>query len=107
MFPVCTSVVHFYRHRNKSEPQREKMYLLTCESNEDSNQPAHLCSLISVSRMKKFCILGYPNCAQRKFCSDCTNAQAALTFPKAHMSEGTFADVAVHNEPQRQQRYLI
>ena len=30
------------------EPQREEIYLLTCALNEDSNQPAHPHSLISL-----------------------------------------------------------
>ena len=55
------------------EPQREKTYLLKCAPNEDSNQPAHPCSLIKdfVVRMKKPCILGYPKCDQWRFWSDC------------------------------------
>ena len=46
------------------EPQCEKMYLLPCAHNEDSNQPAHSRSLIRVLvvRMKKVCNLGNPKC---------------------------------------------
>ena len=47
-----------------------------------------------VVRMKRFCILGLPNCAQRKFFSDCGNLKADLKFRWAHMPEGTFSDVA-------------
>ena len=45
------------------ETQSESTYLLTCASNEDSDQPAHPRSLISVFvvRMKKHCTLGYLN----------------------------------------------
>ena len=48
------------------ELQCEKTYLLTCASNKDSNQPAHLHSLIRVFIicMKKLCIIGYPKYAQ-------------------------------------------
>ena len=46
---------------------------------EDTNQPAHSRSLISVYfvHMKKLCILGYSKCAQGKFW-----IFAVLTFPK-------------------------
>ena len=49
---------------------------------------------VFVVRMKKLCILGYPKCAQRRFWSDCANAQTDLNLRWAHMSEGTFPDVA-------------
>ena len=69
-----------------------KTYLTTCAPNEDSNQPAHPRSLIRVSvvRMKTPSILGYPKCAQSRFCSDCAIAQADLNLRYAHMSEVTF-----------------
>ena len=43
-----------------NEPEREKMYLLICSFNEDSNQPAHSCSPIRdfIFHIKKFCIFG-------------------------------------------------
>ena len=80
------------------EPQREKTYPLTCAPTEDSNQPAHPRSLIRafVVRMKKLCILGYPKSAQRRFRSDCANAQSDLNLRWAHVSEGTFSDVTDH-----------
>ena len=45
-------------------PEREKTFTLTCARKEDSNKPAHPHSLIRifVVRMKKICILGYPEC---------------------------------------------
>ena len=48
------------------EPPREKMHLLILAPNEDSDQPAHPCILRRVFdvRLKKLCILVYPNCAQ-------------------------------------------
>ena len=47
-----------------TELQHEKVYLLTCAPNEDSDQTAHLRSLIwvFVVLMKKLCILGNPKC---------------------------------------------
>ena len=67
----------------------EKTYLLTCAPNEDSDQTAHPRSLIRVSvvRMKKLCLFGYPKCAQWRFWSDCANAQADLNLLWVHMSE--------------------
>ena len=55
------------------KPQNNQKYLLTCEPNEDSNQPAPLRSLIGVFVfcIKKHNILGYPRCAQWRFWSDC------------------------------------
>ena len=80
------------------EPPREKTHLLISAPNEDSNQPAHPCSLTRVFdiRLKKLCILVYPNCAQWRCWSDCANAQADLNLRWAHRSEGTFSDVAAH-----------
>ena len=48
---------------------------------------------VSVVRMKKFCTLSYPKCAQSKIWSDCANAQADQNLRWAHMSEGTFSEV--------------
>ena len=55
-----------------SELQRGKTHLLICAPKEDSNQTAHLRSLIRVFvvRMKKLCILSYPKCAQWNVWSD-------------------------------------
>ena len=62
-----------------------------------SNQTAHSCSIsVSIARMKKLCILGYPNCVQRRFGSDCANAQSDLNLRCAHMPDGKFSDVATH-----------
>ena len=50
---------------NGNKPQHEKMYLLTCVPNEDSNQPAHPPSLVrNIAVRMKHCILGYPKCVQ-------------------------------------------
>ena len=48
------------------EAIREKTYLLACAPNEDSNWPAHPCSLIRIFivHTKKLCIIGYPKCAK-------------------------------------------
>ena len=44
--------------------------------------------------MKKLCILGYPKCTQRRFWSDCINAQADINLHWAQMSDGMFSDLA-------------
>ena len=44
----------------------------------------------------KLCIIGYPECIQWRFCSDCWNAQAYLNLCLVHMSRGMFSDVRVH-----------
>ena len=46
--------------------------------------------------MKKLWILGYAKCAQGRFRSDCTNAQADLNLHRAHMFEGMFSDIGAH-----------
>ena len=68
-------------------PQREKTYLLTCTSNDDSNQPAHPRSLIRiyVVRMMKLCIFCYPKCVHLRFWSNCANTQADLNPLGAHV----------------------
>ena len=62
------------------DARKKRTYLRTCAPNKDSNQPVHSRSLISVFvvRMKKLCILGYPNCGQWRL--DCANAQADLNL---------------------------
>ena len=74
--------------------------LLPYAPKEDSNQPARLSYLIRdfVVRMKKkLCPFGYTKCTQRKFLSDCANAQADLNFRWAHVSVGMFSDGVAHN----------
>ena len=86
---------------------------MTRPSNVDSNQPVHSRSVIRVFvvRIKKLCTLGYPNCVQRRFWSDCANAQADLNLRWAHTSESTFSDVAARMfpwfEPSHEKRVLI
>ena len=83
------------------EPQREITYLLSCVTTEDSNQPAHLRSVVNVFVvwMKKLCSLGYPKSDQwNHVWLDCVNAQADLILVWAHVSEGTFCVVAAHPE---------
>ena len=77
---------------------RKKTYLLTIASNEDLDQPAHPRSLIRVSvvRIKKRCILVNPKNTQRRFWSDCANAQTDLNLRWALMSRGMFSDVGAH-----------
>ena len=74
------------------EPQRQKTYLLTCSLNETSNQSVRCSHEVSY-------ILGYPKYAQWRFWSGYENTQADLNFRWAHVSEGTFSDIAVHSNP--------
>ena len=84
-YESCSSSIVF-----KSAPEicaaTSETYLLTCAPNEDLNQYARPRSLIRVFvvRTRNFCIL-----------SDCANAQADLNLRWAHLSRGTFSDIAV------------
>ena len=80
----------------QDEFQVEKMYLLSFAPDQDSNQSAHPRNLIRVLivRMKTLCFLGYPKCAQRRFWSDCANAQADMNLRLAHMFKCTCSDVS-------------
>ena len=51
---------------------------------------------VSAVHLMKFCILGYPKCAQWRFWSDCTNVQGDLNLCWVHVSEGVFSEVAAH-----------
>ena len=57
-------------------------------------------------RMKKSCIRGCSECAQRRFGSDCANAQADLNLRLAYMSEGTFPGVAAHRNVRLMQKII-
>ena len=88
---VCDVFKYLFISTNLSsyEPQREKTYLLICAHNEYSNQPVRCphdeASHSSLSKID-----------QRRFRSDCANAQSDLNLRWAHIVEGTFSDVAVH-----------
>ena len=47
---------------------------------------------VFVAHMIELCILGYPECTQWWFWSDCSNAQADLYLRWVCMCEGMFAD---------------
>ena len=68
----------------KKKKKKKKPYILICALNKYSNQPARPRSLIGVFvvRTKKLCILGYSISAH------------VVNLRLAHMSEGTFSDVA-------------
>ena len=70
------------------EPPHDKTNKMACAPSEDSDQPGHLPSLIRVFavRMTKAWTLSYPVSAQRRFCSDWTDAQADLSLCCAHLS---------------------
>ena len=57
-----------------------------------------------VVRMNTFCVLWYLKCAQRRFRSDCANAD--LNFRWAHMSEGTFSDFSARLSMQEHFHYI-
>ena len=59
---------------------------MACAPSEDSDQPGHPPSLISVFavRMKKAWVLSYPMSAQRRLWSDWADAQAVLSLRWAH-----------------------
>ena len=69
----------------------------TCALSKDSDQPAHLLSLI---RIFIRCILASHGCKVLKVVneelSDCPDVRADLSLLWAHMSEGTFSDVVAH-----------
>ena len=50
----------------------------------------------SLSAWTNFAPLAIQKCVERRFWSDCTNAQADLKLRWAHMSEGTFFDVRAY-----------
>ena len=97
--------MHFSRFARYG-PHRETTYLSTCAPNEDSNQAAFPIRIFIV-RAKTICILVHQKYAKVRFWSDCANPQADLIHRWAHMSEGTFSDVATNNvcwrhKPQKQ-----
>ena len=63
------------------EPPHDKTNKMACVPNEDSDQPGHPPSLISVFAvcMKKHWILSYPLSAQQRLRSDRVDAQADLS----------------------------
>ena len=69
-----------------SEPPHDKTNKMACAPSEDSDQPGHLPSLITVFaiRLKKAWVLGYPPSAQRRLWSDWADAQADLSLQWAH-----------------------
>ena len=73
-----------------------KMYLLTCASNEDSNQPVHPCRLASSLSHEETVHSWLAKWAQWRFWSDSANAQADLNLRWAHTSENTFSDIVAH-----------
>ena len=72
--------------------------LRTCAPSGYSNQSAHSHSLIRIITWRVMYSQGckVSSCGQRRFWSDCANTQADLNLRWAHMSEGTFSDVAAN-----------
>ena len=99
--PVLLYTMEMSWHRRTHltyDPQWEKTYLLACAPNEGSNQLSRPHGVVTtfVFRMKNLCKLGYPKCAQRRFWSDCANAQSDQNLRWAYMLAGTFPDVSAH-----------
>ena len=44
---------------------------------------------VFVVHIKKYCMLGFSKCTQRRFLSDCANGQTDLNLYWAHMSDDT------------------
>ena len=77
------TMVHNKMSRLVTKPTK-----MACAPSEDSDQPGHPPSLISVFaiRMKKAWVFSYPLSAQRRLWSDWANVQADLSLRWAHMS---------------------
>ena len=80
------------------EPPHDKTNKLTCAPREDSDQPGHPPSLITV-RMKQAWVLSYPLSAQRRLWSHWADAQADLSLRWAHMPFCWFCHDAAHMCP--------
>ena len=74
------------RENNKTEPPHDETNKMACAPSEDSDQPGHPPSRISVFavHMKKAWVLSYPLSAQRRLWSDWADAQADLSLRWAH-----------------------
>ena len=74
------------------EPPREKTNKMACSHSDDSDQPGHLPSLISVFavHMKKAWVLSYPLSTRRRLWSDWADAQADLSLRWAHWAHSHF-----------------
>ena len=73
---------HFHIISLIFDPAHDKTNKMACAPSEDSDQPGHPPSLISVVavRMKKAWVLSYPLSAQRRLWSDWADAQADLSL---------------------------
>ena len=80
------------------EPKRPKTHLRTCAPSKDSDQPAHLRSLTRNFTVRILDSQGceVSSCRQRRLWSDCADVQSDLSLRWAHMSDGTFSDIAAH-----------
>ena len=80
------------------EPPHDKTNKTICAHSENSDQPGHPPSLISVFavRNKKHWILGYPLSALRRLWSDRPDAQTDLSLRWAHRSFCWFCHEAAH-----------
>ena len=70
----------------------------SCMCNQRRQKSGYLFALSdqSLHCPPQLCILGYRNLVQRRFWSDCAKAQSDQNLRWAHMSDGTFPDVATY-----------
>ena len=88
-------------YRDTFEPPRDKTNKMICAPSEDSDQPGHPPSLISL-RMKKAWVLSYPLSAQRRLWSDWADAQADRSLQWAHSHFVDFVMSRLILEPSTQ-----
>ena len=81
------------------ESQREKTYLRKCAPSEDSDQPAHLCSLIRIFTVRILDTHGcnVSSCGKRRLWSDCADAQADLSSLCAYVRRYCFSSCGAFN----------
>ena len=71
----------------------EKIYLLMCPH--QRLKSAYTSTQSDQSSLSALRNLDYPECAQWRFWSDCTNVQADLNLCWAYLSDGTFSDILI------------
>ena len=83
---------------DKYQPRSQKTYLLTCAPKEDSNQPAHLRSLIwvFVVRLEKLCILGNLKCASEDSDQTARMRKLIWIFAEYTCQKVFFSDVVAY-----------
>ena len=80
------------------EPAHDKPYKIACAPSEDSDQPGHPPSLISVFAVRSMGSSGpkLSSCGQQRLCSDWVDAQADLSLRWAHKPFCRFYHAPAH-----------